>query len=162
MRMPLMSEHITNYNLALENLYKIEVPSAPHFNYFIQSCELPAISMAAIDVTNRHHQAFVAGNKVEYSPLSCTFLLDEDFENYVFLHNWLRSFIDERPWQDIVKDTKLTILTANKIPLLEFNFVQAFPTQIGSLSFNSTTSENNQITYSCEFAYQHFTFTRFS
>lgn len=155
-----MSERITNYNLAQENFFKLECPKEAHFNYFLQSCDLPSINMSAIDTTFRNNQAYAAGNKVEYSPLSCTFLLDEEFNNYQFLHDWLRSFIDDRPWQDVVKDLKLTILTANKKPIITFDFVMCIPTMISSLAFNSTTSENSPITFTTEFAYQYFRFER--
>lgn len=155
-----MSERIMNYNLAQENLFKLEIPNEPKFNYFLQAVELPSIMMSAVEIPNTNNQGFAPGNKVEYANLSCTFLLDEDFENYQFLHDWLRSFIDDRPWQDIVKDLKMTILTANKIPILEFNFIMCIPTMISSISFNTTTTENNQITFTTEFAYQYFRFSR--
>lgn len=39
-----MSEPISNYNITYNTNYKLEVPDAPHLNYFLQQVTLPSIS----------------------------------------------------------------------------------------------------------------------
>lgn len=151
---------IQNYNLAFGNQFKLEIPEASHLNYFLQSCNLPGISMNQVSVQNRHHQAYVPGNHVVYSDLNCTILMDEEFENYQYLHNWLRDFIDVDDWRHLVKDLTLNVLSANKALLLKFTFTDAFPTSLGDITFDSGTMDALQLTYNATFAYQYFTFEK--
>lgn len=116
--------------------------------------------MNAVDVQNRHHQAYVPGNHVVYSDLSTTILLDEELENYMYLHNWVRDFIDMDDWRKLVKDITLHVLSANKKILLLFKFFQAFPTAVSDISFDSGAMDSMQITYSATFSYQYFTFEK--
>lgn len=153
---------IENYNLSFSNLFKLEIPDANHINYFVQSCNLPSITMNQVNVQNRHHQAYVPNNHVTYSDLNCTLLMDENMDNYQHLHNWMRSFIDDDDWRNLVKDITLFIMSANKKILLKFLFVSAFPTSLSDLTFDSAVMDATQITYSVTFAYQHFTFQKFT
>lgn len=39
-----MSETISNYNLSYSSNFKLEIPDAPHVNYFLQQVTLPTIA----------------------------------------------------------------------------------------------------------------------
>lgn len=151
---------IENYNFSFANQFKLDIPEASHLNYFLQSCNLPGISMNQVSVQNRHHQAYVPGNHVVFPDLNCTILMDEEMENYQYLHHWIRDFIDVDDWRNLVKDITLHVLSANKSVLMRFTFFQAFPTSISDITFDSGTMDATQITFSATFAYQYFTFEK--
>jgi hypothetical protein len=136
-----MSEIITNYNMAYVTNFKFEIPGASHINYFIQQLSLPSISMAGIDTFFKNNQTVMYNNTVEWSPLSLTILMDEEFENYCYLMNWMTSFIDQDVYRNLVKDTKLSILSANKKSLLIYTFVGSLPTSLSDVTFDSSTMD---------------------
>jgi hypothetical protein len=108
----------------------------------------------------RHHQAQVPSNHVNFSDLTATVLMDEEFENYQFIHHWMRDFIDMDDWRNLVRDIALHTLTANKNVLLKFTFTSAFPTALSELMFDSAIMDSTQMTFNVTFAYQYFTFEK--
>jgi len=147
-----------NYNLAKNNNYKLEITNAPELNFFIQSCTLPTVSMSGKESSIRHHQANAPGNYVVYSEFNCVILMDEDFQNYIYLHNWLRDFIDMDDYRNLIRNINLHILSANKQNIIVFEFFGAFPTNLASISFDSAITDSQIITFDVEFTYQYFTF----
>lgn len=113
-----------------------------------------------MDLYYKHHQTSTYSNVTEWSPLDCILLMDEDFENYIHLANWMRSFIDDDDWRNLVKDIKLHILSGNKKSLLIYTFTGAFPTSMGEVMFDSSTMDPTQITFNVQFRYQYFTWEK--
>lgn len=70
--------------------------------------------------------------------------------------SWMLSFIDDDFFNKLIKDMKLIILNANKIPILEMTFVGAFPINIPDLSLDSSVLETSPILFTVEFSYQYF------
>ena len=120
-----------------------------------------------MDLYYKNNQTSVYSNVTEWSPLSCVLLMDEDFENYIYLSNWMRAFngdddvySENDDWHNIVKDIKLHILSGNKKTLLIYTFVGAFPTMLGDVMFDSSTMDPTQIQFNVEFRYQYFNFEK--
>lgn len=113
-----------------------------------------------MDLYYKNNQMSVYSNVTEWSPLNCSLLMDEDFENYIYLSNWMRSFIDNDDWRKLFKDIKLHILSGNKKILLTYTFFGAFPTMLGDITFDSTEMDPTQIAFNTEFRYQYFTFEK--
>ncbi len=113
-----------------------------------------------MDLYYKNNQTSTYSVVTEWSPLSCMLLMDEDFENYIYLANWMRAFIDDDDWWNLVKDIKLHILSANKKILLVYTFVGAFPTMMGEVMFDSSTLDPTQIQFNVEFRYQYFTWEK--
>ena len=126
-------------------------------NYFIQNCVLPSVGMQSIDVPFRTHITEAPANTPVFSPLNITFLMDEDFQVYRSLFDWMTSFTDETPWLELAKDIRLFILSANKNPLITFDFITAFPVNIPDIALESNVAEPVPIPFTVEFRYQYFT-----
>jgi hypothetical protein len=151
-----METQIENYNIAIQSNFKLIIPDAAGINYFLQSCNLPSVDMGPIESPYTNKEAFVPGNKVTFSPLNTQIILDEDFANYIYLHDWLSSFTDDAIWRELTKDLKLHILSANKHTLLIFTFVHAWPFSIGDISFTSSIGTAQNIVFETSFRYQYF------
>lgn len=120
-----------------------------------------------MDLYYKNNQTSVYSNVTEWSPLNCVLLMDEDFENYIYLANWMRAFngdddvySENDDWHNIVKDIKLHILSGNKKALLVYTFVGAFPTMLGDVMFDSSAMDPTQIQFNVEFRYQYFTWEK--
>ena len=113
-----------------------------------------------MDLYYKNNQTATYSNVTEWSPLSCQILMDEEFDNYICLANWMRSFIDDDDWRNLIKDIKLHILSGNKKSLLIYTFKGAFPTMMGEITFDSSSMDPTQINFSVEFRYQYFTYEK--
>jgi hypothetical protein len=112
--------------------------------------------MPSIDVPYRTHITEAAANTPIYSPLNITFLMDEEFQVYKSLLAWMTGFIDDGPWLDLAKDIRLFILSANKTPLITFDFITTFPVNIPDIPLESNVTEPVPILFTVEFRYQYF------
>lgn len=151
---------ISNYNLASQSNYKLEIPGLLAFNYFLQSVTFPSLSMEGIENPYNNNQVIVPGNTVNYNSLSTIVLMDEDFEIYMQMVDWLKSFKDDADWKELIKDIRIHILNANKKTNLIFVFTGAFPTNLGDITLDSSQSDVSQITFNLEFRYQYMTYTK--
>lgn len=157
------------YGLGYGNLFKLEIPESSlwqipeslsdelrSITYFIQSLDLPSVSMMPIEDFFMNNQVKMPGNTVDYETLRVEFLMDENFSNYLTLHNWLASFRDDDIWNRLTRDIKLSITNPNKNRVVEFTYVHAYPIMIESINLNSAVSEPDPITFGVTFAYQYF------
>ena len=146
-----------NYNLATTNNFKIEIPGATEFNFFIQSINIPSLSMQEVGTPNLGHNIYFQGDSVQYEPLNFRYLVSEDFTNYIFIQKWLIDTRDNEYPEEFMKDITLHILNNNKLSNIIFTFHNAFPTSLGELELTSSLSDTEPLTCSSTFRYQYFT-----
>ena len=65
--------------------------SAPHVNFFIQKVNVPRISLRPIETPSPFIKIPYSGEHMDYANLQVTFKVDEKLQNYLEIHNWLRS-----------------------------------------------------------------------
>jgi hypothetical protein len=144
------------YNIAYATNYRLEFLENPNLNYFIQSAQLPGVSAIGVTTPYKKANIYMQADRIEFDPLSINFLVDETFENYMFLHNWMmRDITKETPptWH---RDATLHILTANKTPNLMIHFHGLFIQMIGSLDFESAVGDTSPLNCQATFRYQDF------
>lgn len=155
-----MPETVSNYNLSTTSNFKLEIPNESYINYFLQTVTLPSISNTGQDLYYTNNQTVTYSNVTEWSPLNVVVLMDEEFECYTTLYDWMRSFIDDDDWRVLVKDIKLSILSSNKKNLLTFTFAGALPTMLGDVNLDNSNVDTQQVIFNVEFRYQYFTWER--
>lgn len=146
-----------NYNLATANNYKIEIPAAREFNYFVQNIQLPSLTMSGVDTPYQNWQGVATSNRIDFDPLTFTYLVAEDYSNYLFLYEWLLDIRNTehdvlRHWKDI----NFHILNNNKMQNRHFVFHGCFPTYLGEIDFDSAITDVNAIINTATFRYQYF------
>ena len=98
------------------------------------------------------------GESPSYTPLMVSFLMDERFQTYKTILDWLGIFSqDPQPWNLLTKDIKLHMLSANKNILVTFTFYDAFPVSLPEVSLESNVAEPIPLTFNIEFRYSYFT-----
>jgi hypothetical protein len=109
---------------------------------------------------------------MEFGSFSIEFLVDEDLENYLEIHNWIRAlgvpeYFDERqeylnkykdPKQTtdfdiLTQDATLQVLNNNLIPAFDVVFRDVFPISLGSLPFDVSVGDIEPLTASVTFRY---------
>ena len=148
------------YNPAFATNFRLEFAQATHLNYFIQGTTLPGLNAMGIETPYKGNNTFFQADRIEYDPLNVTFIIDEGFDNYLYLYHKLLSYRDtERPPQ-LQEDATLHILTSNKTPNLLVTFYGLFLQSLGEVTFESSTSDSAALMCSAMFRYQQFTIAK--
>jgi hypothetical protein len=161
----------TNRNFLSPLNFRLVLQKAPLLNYFLQSASIPGLSFVGnITMPTPLINIPIPGERLNYSPLTVSFMVDEDMTNYLEIFNWMLSlatvselepFARYQPQtaieHDVNKrdrsDIKLMIMTSSKNPNIQVKFQDAFPTQLGELNFNTTASGVNYLESSVTFEY---------
>ena len=69
--------------------FRFKIAKLPLVEFFIQSVNLPGITLGSATVVNPLYDYPVPGDKIVYQSLDISFLVDENLNNYKELHDWL-------------------------------------------------------------------------
>jgi len=157
----------TNKNFLNPLNFQFQLKRAPHLNFFIQKVNIPSISISNIDIPTAFNYIPDPGNKVQYGDLDISFKVDEDFANYLELHDWIRNLgfpesFEERArlvvepeytGNGIRSDISLLCLDSIKRPNFEITFRDAFPISLSEINFDSTSEDVIYVTAQASFKY---------
>lgn len=148
---------MANYNTAYATNHRLEIAGATDLNYFCQTVELPGLSAEGVETPWKGTPGYWQADRIDYDPLPITFLVDEEFKNYLYIYQWMLSCTTKDTPLSRQKDATLHILTGNKTKNLEVQFLGCFPTSLGNISFESAVTDPNAITCALTLRYQMFT-----
>ena len=80
----------SNRNFLSPLNFKFTIKKAPHVNFFIQKVNIPQIDLKPPIVPNQFVNVPIPGDHIDYSTLNITFKVDEDLQNYLEIHNWIK------------------------------------------------------------------------
>ena len=160
---------IANRNFLAPVGFKFSLSKFPKVDFFCNSARIPEISLGTAIQPSYLKEIDIPGEKLIYGDLSIRFLVDEQLENYVAVHNWLtglgfpetpQQFIDKttdrdglRDFQEQFCDGSLHILNSNYNDVAIVKFRDIFPTSITSLDFDATETDINYFTAEATFKY---------
>lgn len=155
-----MTSKAINRNPALGTSFKLDIPGYDEVNYFVQSTELPDISMGGVDTPYQNFQTNVPSNRIEFSPVNFNFIVDEDYRNYETLYLWMADITRTEPVLTKLKNITLHVTNSSKNHKLQFRFHQAYPTMLGALPMDSSVNDAMPVLCSATFRYQFFEIIR--
>jgi hypothetical protein len=79
----------TKLDYASPTQFKFGIHQLPKVEYFVTQAELPDISLDTTLQYTPFKDIPIPGEKLTYSNLTVTFLVDEYLENYISLHEWI-------------------------------------------------------------------------
>lgn len=106
------------------------------------------------------------GTKMEYSPLSITFTLDEAMETWKNMYNWFTSMADPEGFETrgdgtrisgkvhALSDATLTVLNNMNNPVMRIHFKNIFPLTMGDINFDTGLSADTIMTNTVTFRYE--------
>tara|TARA_Y100001963_G_scaffold21982_1_gene28597 strand:+ start:206 stop:796 length:591 start_codon:yes stop_codon:yes gene_type:complete len=69
--------------------FKFNIHQLPKVEFFCTAANIPAISLGEAIFPTPYKEIPVMGDTLTYDNLSISFIVDENLENYIELHNWL-------------------------------------------------------------------------
>lgn len=167
-------QQIHNNNYLSPIGFKFLIQKAPKTSFLCQTASIPQINLGDVKVPTPFTPFPIEGN-FQYGELSFRFLIDENLENYLEVHNWMRAlgvpydFKERRDFENeviriedrtrdrnIFSDGTLIVQTNNLTSNFDIVFVDMFPTSLSTLDFDATVGDNNFMTAQVSFAYTYY------
>jgi hypothetical protein len=160
---------IQNRNFLSPGGFEFTVTKNRKIDFFCQTANLPQITATPAVQPSYLKDIDVPGEKLEYADLELSFLVDENLENYMAVHNWLtglgfpkspKQFTDLITDADGLKDLEeqysdctLIVLNSNFKPQFQVKFQSAFPTSLTGLDFDTKLTGEEYFTATATFRY---------
>ena len=150
--------------------FKFTIKKAPHINFFVQKVNIPDIYLKPPNFPNPMVNVPLIGDHLYYGNLDITFKVDEDLQNYLEIHNWIKALgkpvdfearrqIREKPTytgDGETSDISLMVLSSTKMANYEIVFVDAHPIELSSIKFNTVDTDVNYIEAIASFKYTYY------
>jgi len=163
---------IDNRNFLSPVGFKFSLAKNLKVSFFCNSTRIPEIALSLNTQSTYLKDIDVPGDKLTYGDLSLRFLVDENLENYMVIHNWLTSLgfpettqqyddlitipNDQTQPQDPLRgfsDGSLYILNSNYNTTAIIKFKDLFPISLTSLNFDATQTDIQYFTADVTFKY---------
>lgn len=128
---------------AFKTNFLLTFSRVPKVQYFLQDLIIPAINLGSIVQYTPRLDYPIPGDKLEYDPLTLSFLIDEDFDNIFEVYNWMMALrnpiagneLNEQTDNDLA-DATIIVLNNNKEPKVKFTFIDCFPSSLDGALFD--------------------------
>jgi hypothetical protein len=160
---------IENRNFLSPIGFKFTLAKNSKVSFFSNSARIPEINLGIANQPTYLKMIDVPGDIIQYGDFSLRFLVDENMENYMFVHNWITGLgfpetaqqfkdltTDEDGSRNLNKqysDGTLRILNSNYNDVALVKFKDLFPFSLSSLEFEATDTDYNYFTAEVTFKY---------
>lgn len=163
----------TNLASALQFIFILK--RAPSITYHCTGVELPHATITPATINSPSLEVAFPGDHIIYSPIKISFKVDENFQNYQEILNWMNGISD--PNNDgqvysqlertgtyspftIYSDMTVIQLDSLNNPILEWNFERCFPIGLAGPKFQSNIEDVVFLESSAVMKYTKFTMKR--
>ena len=156
------ANQIQNRNFLAPVGFKFTLAKYPKVSFFSNSARIPELTLGTATQPSYLKDIDIPGEKLTYGDLVIRFLVDENMNNYMAVHNWLKGvgfpetpqqFKDQTTDSDGIRDEKgvfsdgsLHILNSNFQDVAIVKFNDLFPVGLTSLEFDATETDINYFT----------------
>ena len=163
---------INNRNFLSPIGFKFTLAKDTKISFFSNSARIPEINMGTAIQPVYLKDLDVPGDKLNYGDFNLRFLVDENLENYMAIHNWLTGLAypeTTQQFKDLISnkeditqppnlnrqfsDGSLHILNSNFRTQAIVKFEDLFPTSLSSLEFEATDPDISYFTAEVVFKY---------
>ena len=142
----------TGFQFGLENFKGVD--------FFCQSANIPDISMPVANLGSKFRNIPIRGSGgVEYGDLQVTFLIDEDFANYMTIQNWIRKFGLSEGHSDSTDKMSagyIVVLTSNFNGNFYVRFEDLFPVSLTGVQYDASVQNIDYLTATAVFKFKRY------
>jgi hypothetical protein len=139
----------TKINLAKSTNYKLNIHLIPNTIFWLTTCNIPTFSTNEVPIPDPvHGYRYKPTNTSQIAPMTVTFLVDEDYSNYMevldLMYKAAGPIMSDRfqKGEPTGSDGSLHILSNNKnVSDVVFTFHNLFPTILGELQMTNESPE---------------------
>lgn len=155
--------HPREFSEAHATNYQIYINQFPNLQFFVTDAFVTSMNLANFDAPHHSGQLQMSDNKVQYDPITFSFIVDEYFRSYIDIYKWMLALadpIDELREPDSVvqpQDIFMKILDNNKNPIITFKYVRARPIGLDQIVFDTQDEGNTVLTSAATFVFDYMT-----
>jgi len=165
-----MASLTTNLNYLQPTSYKITIDreNYPNLEYFAQTITHPGVITQQVEMPFRQVAGVpLTGSSLTYNELSATIILDENMSSYTEMHNWIRRNVENSDVPALSRDYKkqkpptysditISILSSHNNKTKQIVYRDCVPTSLGDITFESTATGTEFVTYAVSFRFMYF------
>ena len=147
-------DQLTNRNFLSPIGFLFILDKAKKVSFLCQKAEIPTVTLGDVSIPTRGLVPIPVEGNMRYSDFTIEFIVDEDMENYMQIHNWMRALgtpqeLKERKlWNDANRkikgqdarfsDATLQVLNNNNIANFDVIFKDLFPVDLLSILYTKS------------------------
>lgn len=166
-----MDASVSNMNYLNTQVFQMDIPLAPSVNEYIQSVSLPGITLGEAQIETPFIRQPEPGDKLIFSPISISFLIDEHMKNWKEIFNWMIALgfptslqqygvlphqVNRADSSQITCDLTILVHDNYSKPILKFNMFNAFPINLGDIPISTVETDAQVPMCTADFMYQHY------
>jgi hypothetical protein len=170
---------ISNRNFLSPLGFKFTLSKYPKVDFFSNQANIPGFNLGVAIQSTYLKDIPVPGDKISYDDFSLRFIIDEDMENYLTIHDWIRGFgypENVIEYQNLLNEEEvnkgritsnsgqsegtLVIYNSNFNPTVKAQFRGLFPVSLSSISFDASDTTVNYASAEVTFKYTIFTISK--
>ena len=162
-------------NFLQDSSFQLVFPRFPNAQFYGQEVNIPGVTLAAPKAATPYVDMPLAGDKMSFSSLQATFIVDESLYNYEEILKWIQSisfFTSNDDFTDYQEkgpakiqslgeqDITLTLLNSKNNPVCDFIFHDAIPIGLSEITVSTTKNDLNYLQCTAAFDYTYFRMLR--
>lgn len=167
-----MSDNLTsNINLFQPTGFRVVIDRQNFSNltFFVQSINHPGAANPATEAPyQRIGSVPMPGNQMQYGELTMEVLLDEDFNSYIEIYNWMLRLVNLEQIQNrdnfsgsssnqpTYSDIAVTALTSSNQKNKTIRYIDCIPVAVGDIRFEAQNQGVEYITFPVSFRFSYF------
>ena len=159
--------------------FQFQIEKLPDLTYFVQSVQVPEISLGVSTQATSVHDLKIPGETLEYSSLTVEFIVDEELKNWNAIYFWMVAMgypeghqlytqymeqnVNKSRASELSKgysDGSLMLLDSANSPKQVFTFVDMFPISLSGFQFNQSSTSADVATAQATFEYSYYTINK--
>lgn len=157
-----------NRSFLSNNKYQFVIDRLPSVVFFLQSINLPSISLSNTVTPSPYVEIKKPGGLIRYEDLTLNYMIDEDMTSWFEIYNWMNNLgnpetldkigtLTRIPGKknSIYSDASLLIKTNSNNSNIKITFYDIFPTDLGGIQLTSIEGQDF-LTSTITFAYTYF------
>ena len=130
--------------------FRFLINQLPKVQYFTTEANIPGITLSDVELGSPLKNIPMLGDKLTYEDLGISFIVDENLENYIEMHNWLTSigFPKDRKQFSEFRSTTSNMSTSTRGESKDIGDVRATTPEISMTSdavMTILTNKNNPV-----------------
>jgi len=168
-----LRNQIQNRNFLSPTGFEFTLNRAPKISFFSNSANIPGLTLGVAVQPTYLKDIDTPGDKISFDDFTLRFIVDENLENYMEVHNWITglgypeslkeiydlqnekgtSNISRPNSMNIYSDGTLIVLGSSFKPNFKIKFKDLWPYSLSTLNFDATDTDIEYFTAEVTFKY---------
>ena len=172
----------SNINPAQSTKFQLHFDRLPDMTFLCQGVNIPGVSIQAYPQPTQFVELYTPGNKLQYESLEIKFIIDENYQSWQSVHDWIRGMSFPYEYQEYVNlnlqnrslppgsvpnalppqysDAYLSLYTNKNNENFKIQFIDCFPISLSEINLNVENDADTILYGDATFKFSYYNFIR--